>query len=416
MNRSRRRFLSDVSTAVALPATWNAFAAALQGATVSDASESFWRMVRAQFPLEDNLIYLNAANVCPASRPVMDRHLELLRDFHSNPSFQNRDKYVAMRDRLRSKLGAMLRVSPEEIAITRNTSEGSNIIVTGIDLKPGDEVIITDHNHPSNNDSWKVRAKREGFIVKSLPVPIPARSADELISSIERAITPRTKAIAVTHLTSTTGILYPARAIGELAKKHGCFFHLDGAQTFGAIEVNLREIGCDSYSASAHKWLMGPLEAGILYIRDERIPQIWPSIVTAGWADNLKGARKFEVFGQRDDPRVVALEAAVDFLQMIGIPKIEARMRALASRAKTQLAQLPDVQMKTNIEPELSAGVVKFRLRSVPTQRAYDNLWQKNRLAIAMTASGDAEGLRLSPHIYNSFEDIDQAIAGVRKI
>ena len=99
----------------------------------------------------------------------------------------------------------------------------------------------------------------------------------------------------------------------------GCFFHLDGAQTFGAIEVNLREIGCDSYSASAHKWLMGPLEAGILYIRDERIPQIWPSIVTAGWADNLKGARKFEVFGQRDDPRVVALEAAVDFLQMIGV-------------------------------------------------------------------------------------------------
>jgi selenocysteine lyase/cysteine desulfurase len=346
----------------------------------------------------------------------MDRHLEYLRDFHSNPSFQNRDKYVAMRERLRSKLAAMLRVSGEEIAITRNTSEGSNIVVSGIDLKPGDEVIITDHNHPSNNDSWKVRAKREGFIVKSVPVPIPARSADELISSVERAITPRTKVIAITHLTSTTGILYPARAIGDLAKKHNCFFHLDGAQTFGAMDVNLGEIGCDSYSTSAHKWPMGPLEAGILYIRNERIPQIWPSIVTAGWADSLKGARKFEVFGQRDDPRVVALEAAVDFLQMIGIQKIEARMRALASRAKTQLLQVPDVQLKTNVEPELSGGVVKFRLRRVPTERVYSTLWQKKRLAIAMTASGDSEGLRFSPHIYNSFEDIDRAVAGIKEL
>src|SRR4029079_337336 len=123
-------------TAAVLPASWTAFTAALQAAS----AESYWQLVKREVPLEEKLLYLNAANVCPASRPVMDRHLEFLRDFHSNPSFQNRDKYVAMRERLRSKLGAMLRVSPEEIAITRNTSEGSNMIVTGIDLKPGDEV------------------------------------------------------------------------------------------------------------------------------------------------------------------------------------------------------------------------------------------------------------------------------------
>ena len=118
--------------------------------------------------------------------------------------------------------------------------------------------------------------------------------------------------------------------------------HLDGAQTFGALDVNLKEIDPDSYSASAHKWLMGPLEAGLLYVRAERIPQLWPSIVTAGWADDLKGARKFEVFGQRDDPRVAALEAAVDFLKLIGMPAVEARVRALATHAKTQLKALPN--------------------------------------------------------------------------
>lgn len=414
MDRSRRNFLRSLSSAVALPASWNAFAASLQGASALEAPEPFWRMVKAQFPLQSDLVYLNAANVCPASRPVMDRHLEFLRDFHSNPSFQNRDKYAPMRERLRTKLATMLGVTADEIAITRNTSEGSNIIVTGMDLKPGDEVIITEHNHPSNNEAWKVRAKREGFVVKSVPISIPAKSVDELVSSIERAMTPRSKVVAITHLTSTTGVLYPAKAIAEAAHKRGCFVHLDGAQTFGAIDVNLRQIDCDSYSTSAHKWPMGPLEAGILYVRSERIPQLWPSIITAGWADDLKGARKFEVFGQRDDPRVVALEAAADFLQMVGIQNIEARTRALADRAKAGLANLPNVRLKTNREPELSAGVVKFVLKNAPTKQAYDTLWEKHRIATAMTATGEAEGIRFSPHIYNSFDEIDKAVAAVK--
>jgi isopenicillin-N epimerase len=417
MTGTRRDFFRGA--AVALPASWMGFTKALAaaGPTLPDAAnEPYWQMVKRQFPLEENLIYLNAANVCPASRPVMDRHLEFLRDFHANPSFQNRDKYAPLRETLRSKIAKMLRVTADEIAITRNTSEGSNIIVKGIDLKPGDEILVTSHNHPSNNESWKVRAKRDGLVVKTLPVPVPPRSAGELIAAFERALTPRTRVIAITHVTSTTGILYPAKEIADLARRRGIFLHLDGAQTFGALDVNLSEIGCDSYSASAHKWPMGPLEAGILYVRAERIPQVWPSIVTAGWSDNLKGARKFEVFGQRDDPRVVALEAAVDFVNLIGMTAVEARMRALATRAKLELQRIPAVQLKTNLEPELSAGVIKFSLKNVPTQRAYDELWRRRRLAIAMTASGDSEGLRFSPQIYNSMEEIDRAVAAVREL
>jgi selenocysteine lyase/cysteine desulfurase len=410
MTSTRRDFFR---AAAVLPASWTAFSSALNAAS---AGESYWQLVKREFPLQESLIYLNAANVCPASRPVIDRHLEYLRDFHSNPSFQNRDKYIGMRESLREKVAHMLRVSADEIAVTRNTSEGSNIIVKGVNLKQGDEVLITDHNHPSNNDSWKIRARRDGFVVKSLPVQIPARSAGELLSAFEKAVTPRTKVIAVTHLTSTTGILYPAREIAALARKRGIYMHLDGAQTFGALDVNLTEIGCDSYSTSAHKWLMGPLEAGLLYVRAERIAEIWPSIVTAGWADDLKGARKFEVFGQRDDPRVVALEASIDFINLIGIRAVEERMRALSARAKSQLKEIGAVQLKTNMEPELSGGVVKFRMKNRPTQQVYNTLWERNRLAIAMTASGDAEGLRLSPHIYNSIDDIDRAVAAVRQL
>jgi selenocysteine lyase/cysteine desulfurase len=408
---TRRAFLGATPAA----ALWSSFAGSLQAAG-SPINESFWSMVRSQFPLDPAIIYLNAANVCPASRLVIDRHLEYLRDFHANPSFQNRDKYVQLRESLRSKAAAMLRVSADEIAITRNTSEANNIIVQGIDLKAGEEVVITDHNHPSNREAWQVRARRHGFIVKSVPVAVPARSVDELAVSIEKAITPKTRVIAVTHVTSTTGILYPARRIAELARSRGVHFHLDGAQTFGGIDVDLRELGCDSYSASAHKWPMGPLENGILYLKADRIGRVWPSIVTAGWAEDLKGARKFEVFGQRDDPRIVALESAVDFLNLVGMTNVEARVRMLCTRAKNGLAQLSNVELKTNREADLSGGVVKFRLRNKPTKQAYDTLWNKHRLAIAMTASGDSEGLRFSPHVYNSPEEIDRAIEAVKSL
>jgi isopenicillin-N epimerase len=414
MTNTRRDFFR----LAALPVTWKAFQTALQAAApgMPDATnETYWSMVKRQFPLDEKLIYLNAANVCPSSRLVLDRHQEYLRDFHSNPSFQNRAKYGPMQESLRGKIAGMLRVSADEIAITRNTSEGTNLIVRGVDMKAGDEVIITDHNHPSNNDSWKVRAQRDGIVVTSLPVPVPARSVDELVSQIEKAITPRTKVISVTHVTSTCGILYPAREIAALARKRGIYFHLDGAQSFGSIDVNLQDIAPDSYSSSAHKWLMGPLENGILFVRAERIPQIWPSIVTAGWTDHLKGARKFEVLGQRDDPRVVALESAIDFINLIGMTAVEARVRALTTRAKMQLKEMPG-ELKTNMEPQLSGGVIKFKPKNQPTRQVYATLWEKYKMAIASTPGGDSEGLRISPQIYNSMEEIDRAMAAIKEV
>jgi selenocysteine lyase/cysteine desulfurase len=399
-----------------------ALAAALEAATPTKAAadiragETFWQLLKQQFPLEEGLLYLNAANVCPASRPVLDRYAVLLRDFQANPSFQNRDKYRGLRESVRSKVAALLGVSADEVALTRNTSEGSNLIVRGIDLKPGDEVVITDHNHPSNNESWKLRARRDGLVINSVPVAVPARSLDDLVAGIEKAVTPRTRVIAITHLTSTTGIRYPVRPIAELARRRDIFLHVDGAQTFGACHLDLRDLGCDSYTASAHKWPMGPLEAGILYVRAERIGQLWPAIVSANWSSTLQGARTFEAVGQQDDPRVAALEAAVDLLNLVGMRQVDARVQALASRAKQALGELPKVELRTNLEPELSGGVVKFRLRNISTPQAYELLWKRHRMAIAMTPSGDSEGLRFSPHVYNTFDEIDCAVAAVREL
>ena len=396
-----------------LPPSWLAYSQALKAA---DSTESYWQLIKREFPLDESLVYLNAANVCPASRLVLDRYQHFLRDFHANPSFQNREKYIPLEDRLRGKIAGLLRVTPDEIALTRNTSEGSNLVVRGLDLRAGDEVLITSHNHPSNNDSWKVRASRDGLKVVSVDVAVPAASPEALVDSIRAAITSRTRVIAITHVTSTTGIRFPARQIAALARERGIWMHLDGAQSFGALDVNLGDIGCDSYAASAHKWSMGPLEAGLLYVRASRQKELWPSIVSAGWSNNLAGARKFEVFGQRDDARLVSFESAIDFLMLIEMPKVEARLAQLTGRLKQQFATIDGAQVRTNVDPALSGGVVKVDLPKHDLKKVYDRLWNDHRVSIAMTPAGDARGLRFSPHVYNTTAEIDRAVEALRQV
>ncbi len=408
---SRRGFLRAA-------ASWAALAQALKAApsATDPQNEAYWSVVRRQFPLDDSYIYLNVANVGPASRAVLDRYQEFLRDFQSNPSFQNREKYEGLRATTRGKIAKMLGVQPLEIAFTRNTSESSNIIVHGLDLKPGDEVLITAHNHQCNKEAWEIRARREGIVVKKLPVTTPAASREAIVAQFEAAITPRTRVIGLTHVTNTTGLQFPAREITRLARARNIWLHLDGAQTFGLLDINLKDLGVDSYAASTHKWLMGPLEAGILYVRDERLKEVWPSIVTAGWSDNASGAAKLENFGQRDDPRLAAIDAALDFTNLVGIRNIEARVRFLTTRFKERCAAIPGVQLRTNMQPDLCAGIVKIATNDAKLKTQYDALYQRHRIATSLTASGDSSGIRFSAHIFNSLHDIDRAAEAVRDV
>jgi selenocysteine lyase/cysteine desulfurase len=277
-------------------------------------------------------------------------------------------------------------------------------------------VVITEHNHPSNNDSWKVRGRRDGIVVKSVAVPVPGQSAADLLEGLERAMTARTRVVAITHLTSTCGLLYPARDVAEIARRRNAWYHLDGAQTFGAMDVRLDRIGCDSYATSMHKWPMGPLESGLLFVKAGRQKELWPSIVTAGWSESLPGARKFEVFGQRDNPRLAALDAVADFLAMVGLANIEARVKELTGQLKTAFREMPSLELKTSLDAKLSHGVVKVFPKRGDVTTLYDRLWSEHRVSIAMTAAGDSAGLRFSPHIYNTDGDIARAVEAVRKV
>jgi selenocysteine lyase/cysteine desulfurase len=386
---------------------WAAFAQ--MSASSNRRDEAYWKTLERQYPLRAGLVYLNAANVCPAPYAVLDRHQQFLRDFEADPSFQNRAKYGPLRERLRSRAAKFFGVTADEIAFTRNTSEASNIIVHGLQLKPEDEVVLVEDNHPSNLDSWKNQAQRLGFRLNIVPATQLVDSPDALAAKVEAAITPRTKVLAITHVTSSTGLLYPAARLARTARAKGVWVHLDGAQSGGMMPVDLGRIGPDSYATSSHKWLMGPLEAGVLFVAGGSQKQVWPSIVSVGYSGETSlGARRLEAFGQRDDARLVALEATFEFLEMIGMDHVEARVRALTGRLMGRLADNKKLVLRTNTAAGLHCGVVKVDLPHVADLKALDQrLYEKQGMAFSVTASGPLRGIRVSPHIYNSMEQMD---------
>ncbi len=409
---SRRLFLSSLGGAVygARAAASTRGLAPLLAAAGN--GEAYWRLVKEQFALRPGTAPMNAANLCPSPRAVAEKVTELTRDLDGDVSFQNREKFNATLEESRRKVAEMLGVSPEELALVRNTSEGNNAVNSGVALKAGDEVVLFDQNHPTNNVAWDVRAARYGFSVKRVAVPLTAASPEEIFRLFEAALTPRTRLLSITQVSNSSGVRLPAREICEMARRRGIYTHVDGAQTWGALQVNLRGMGCDSYAASAHKWFMGPKEAGVLYVRGERIAELWPLIVAPGWGNKAqteaKGARKFETLGQRDDACLAAVGTAADFHRMIGHERVEARVLELATALKEGLAKIRGVKLNTSMDPRLSAGVVTARIEGAEPRKVYETIYKRHGIGGATVG-----GLRLCPHVYNTLEDVERAARAV---
>jgi selenocysteine lyase/cysteine desulfurase len=357
---------------------------------------------------------MNAANLCPSPYPVVDAVRSLTASVDADASFQNRDKFAELREIGRGLLADYLGADEDEVAITRNTSESNNTVLNGLALGSGDEVVIWDQNHPTNNISWDVRAERYGFKVVRVSTPSAPETSDEILQTFLDALSTRTRVLAFSHVSNTTGVAAPAKQLCAAARERGILTLVDGAQTFGAIRVNMHEMGCDFYTGSSHKWFVGPKEAGILYVRRDQVDSLWPSDVGVGWTSALEhGAQKFENLGQRDDAAVSAMGTAAEFHQTIGIDQVEARVRALSARMHEAVAdRFPTARFATPHDPELSAGVVVFAIPGVPSGELFENLYRHHNVACA--PRGD--DIRFSPHIYNSMEEIDRAVHAIAQL
>jgi isopenicillin-N epimerase len=382
--------------------------------TPASPDEKFWVSVRDQFVMPKDLAMFNAANLCPSSAPVLETMYRLTKDMDQDPSFDNRAKLGDGREQTRKLLAEFLRVTPEEIVITRNTSESNNLVSTGIDLKAGDEVLLTADNHPSNHAAWQQKAKRYGFTVKDVPVPNPHPGFEHYVEAFTKMITPQTKVISFTHLTSSVGDLFPAKEICRLARERGILTLVDGAQTFGLMDVDLSDMQPDFYSGSAHKWPCGPKENGVLYINRNAQSKIWASIFSA-YPGRVGVSRTFEGFGQRDEPAMMAFGEALTFQTRIGRAPIEKRSRELTQALMAGLKKIDGVKIWTSPDPSRSVAVLSFQPGSLDVRKLSLALYQKERIGCATRGGQDRPGIRLSPHFYNTMADVDRTVAAIKK-
>jgi isopenicillin-N epimerase len=380
----------------------------------SVTDEDYWQMVREQFSFPDATVPMNAANLCPSFRSVAEQVAFLTADIDQDCSFNNRSKFSGLLENSRTLVAAQLNVSADEIALVRNTSEANNIISNGLDLTAADDVIIWDENHPTNHVAWQVRAARFGFKVVSVATPTDLRDPQQLLDAFVAQFTDRTRVLAITHVSNVSGIRLPVAELVQAAKARGIYVHVDGAQTWGAMALDLKALGMDSFTASAHKWYMGPKEVGLLYIKSDQHARIWPGVVASGWGSGAEtrqiGARKFESLGQRDDAALAALSVAARMHDSIGAARIEQRIVQLSQHLMRGVADL-GLPLVTPMDTALSFGVVVVQTSAGQGGPLSNRLYDEFGIAGAGTG-----GLRLCPGIYNTLAHVDRALVGIRQL
>ena len=371
-----------------------------------------WEKIQSQFLIPPELTILNAANLCPSPAHVLETVTNYTRRLDSKPVPSYRAEMIAVKERTRHELAKYLRVTPDEILITRNTSESNNWVSNGLDLKEGDEVVIFSDNHPSNNEAWKERGKRFGFKVIEVHPLNPHPGFEYYIEAFKKALTSRTRVLAFTHLSNTVGDLFPAKELCIMARERGVISLIDGAQSFGLLDVDLSNIKPDFYSGSAHKWPCGPKETGVLFVNKSIQEHFWPSIYSA-YKGSEGLAQTHEGLGQRDTPAIYAFGKQIEFLRKIGQNKIEKRSGDLATKIIAGLQNIQGVSVYTSNKRPLRSAVVTFRPANLDPSKVVKAL--ENDGIVAANLAGDGwAGVRFSPHFYNSDRDIKRAIDAIK--
>jgi selenocysteine lyase/cysteine desulfurase len=318
-------------------------------------------------------------------------------------------------DVLRKKAGSVINARGEDVALTQNATMGINFIANGLDLKAGDEVLITDQEHPGAMGPWDLRGKRQGIVVKRVAIPNPDLDPPSVIKAFADAIGPRAKVIAVPHITSRHGIVMPVRELCELGRAHGLFTLIDGAQAIGQLRIDVKKIGCDAYACSPHKWLLAPPGNGLLYVKADRQNEIWATLASSQWNNYAPESGVFRLmqFGTANAALLAGLDAAIDFHFRIGPEKIERRIIGLADQLRAGLHKIKGVTMTSPVHPAMAGAIVTYGVAGVTGQKLQDELWSRKKFRVR--SQGD-ELVRQSVHFYNSPEEIEGTLEVVKAL
>ena len=401
-----RRHLIQTAAGIA------ALASATPALTQSASAQGMGRggAIRARFALDPTLLYVNAANLCPTFLTAIAAEKAESAALQANPSQEYRRKYNDQLVAIKTRFAKNINTVPDAIALTRNCSESSGNITRGVPLKAGDEVIIGHENHPSNTNWWKRREQTEGIVVKVATPADEPKNAQEVMDSYISLAGPRTKVLALSHQTNLGGIIAPVNEIGRFCRSKNIWFHVDAAQTLGWKKIDVAAIGCDSMSGSTHKWMMCPIGGGLLYVRPERIAELNPLMLSVDYyhtgANDAVNGQAFEFLGQRPDAMLAGLLAALDDRDALGGDEgIERIARANAAMMRRKLSD-KGIKVIGTGEPGLWGTVLAADIKGLP-DRAKD-LYAGKKLAGSMTRIGGKPLMRISPHVYNTSDELDQ--------
>lgn len=385
----------------------------------SELDEKFWDFVRRQFPLLDDLIYMNTGGLGPSPYPVIETIHS--RTMNLEGISETGHEFV---DGVRQKASAFFNCGMDEIAFTRNATEGMNIIARGLPLKKGDEVLMTTHEHPGGAVPWLALAKDIGIRIKLFE---PGITQEENLKIIAANLSSRTRVLAISHITCTTGLKFPAEEIARLCHARNVFFVLDGAQVLGMMPVDLHQLGCDFYTSSGHKWLCGPKGTGILFIR-QAMQDHWRPTHVGAYSEKIykleeqileyqKSASIVE-YGTRNSALILGIGVALDFLDSIGMDQVERRGKTLASYFSEQLLSIDKVAVLTPRQPESYGSIVTFKMVD---QNKYHGdvvgqIKKDHNIRLRPVGEHGLNAIRASFHIFNNFEQVDRLIEAIKKI
>lgn len=376
--------------------------------------EDFWGWVRESYTVSPNVINLNNGGVSPQPKVVQDAHIRYYQYCNEAPSYYMWRILDAGREGLREKLAETCGVDADEIAINRNSTEGLNTIIFGLNLKAGDEVVLSKYDYPNMMNAWKQREKRDGIKLNWIEVPQPIEDDKAIVKLYEDAITPRTKIVHITHMINWTGNIVPVKAIADMAHAKGCEVIVDAAHSFAQVDFKFRDTGADYLATSLHKWMCAPFGSGVLYIKKEKIKNIW-ALLSATEPDG-GDIRKFEILGTRSFASEMAIGAAVDFHNVIGIKRKEARLRYLKNYWYEKVKDLPKVKQYTSLKPQYSCALANVGFEGWKAEQIDAKLWEKYKIHVVAIVYEKLNGIRVTPSVYTSTRDLDLLVKGLTEI
>jgi len=417
MENKRREFVKTLGFIIGSSMIYKnteALSATFEQHRRNDNSENFWAWVQQSYTVNPNIINLNNGGVSPQPKVVQDAMFKYTEICNQGPAYYMWRIVDKGREPLRGKLARLAGCSPEEIAINRNTTESLDTVIFGLRLKKGDEVVLSKYDYPHVIDAWKLRVFRDGIKIKWVDLPIAAENDEAVVQAYESQFTSNTRIVNITHMINWNGQILPAKKIARAAHKRGIEVMVDGAHTFAHINFNIPDLECDYFGTSLHKWLCAPFGTGMLYVKKDKIKHLLPLYPNS--KPEQEDIRKFEHLGTRSFPSEQAIGEAVNFHNAIGSERKEKRMRFLKDYWVDAVKDIDRISFFTSDKPEYSCGLFNFAIDGMEASEISSKLFSKYKLYTVGIKWEKINGVRVTPNVYTTFEDLDRLIDAIREI